>query len=614
MNQESWENEWKDYYKILEIDRNANERTIKKNYRKLMQKYHPDLCQDENAEEKTKEINEAYEILSNPEKKKRYDEAWDNYQLHGNEQTTQNGNNEDPTVDFDTASQEYTEEEKRFAKKLALKKIIEDELSKAEIIINSKNEIIYRAYKEDFEKREYYYSVKELTRIGFEYIAGLNDLKQEAFKYDLLQEEEILSNTIEFLETELSNIPLSPRDARNLVNEENHKELLKSKVDEYCNKAKDKIDELRGLLIYVYKKEITPLDYNVIKNGIILKAKNILSTLNELMENTHSLGMEEETEQIMSIIRMLKSQIFITPSDYNVAIFEGEKESLKSEIRYALLSWQTTKDRIMRIIKMLNKYPNATIFPKVLNYGITLATDSQNNIKSLKEECHIVPNTIKEKETKLTELSKDAETLYISSEKLHIEAEAIYNFRETDNIALHKQIQVLPSAALANWDKSKAFTLMVEAYELLDKYNLLTNEDKELEELIRELKNALQECEQLLRTLVNLNNMQNKTASSNSKTAQDINSLIKELSKIEEMMKEKIKDIFVFGSVSLATSFYPIMVLLDGKPSEHFFEILLSLFLGGVSISSLAASIEAKKDYDLLKKESIKILKQISNG
>jgi len=40
-----------------------------------MQKYHPDLCQDENAEEKTKEINEAYEILSNPEKKKRYDEA-----------------------------------------------------------------------------------------------------------------------------------------------------------------------------------------------------------------------------------------------------------------------------------------------------------------------------------------------------------------------------------------------------------------------------------------------------------------------------------------------------------------------------------------------------------
>jgi len=65
----------KDYYKILGVDKNSTPDDIKKAYRKLARKYHPDVNQNNKvAEEKFKEISEAYEILSNPEKKNEYDQ------------------------------------------------------------------------------------------------------------------------------------------------------------------------------------------------------------------------------------------------------------------------------------------------------------------------------------------------------------------------------------------------------------------------------------------------------------------------------------------------------------------------------------------------------------
>ena len=70
-----------DYYKILEIDKKASDKDIKKAYRKLARKYHPDLNpNDEVAEKKFKEINEANEVLSNPENRKKYDQYGKDWQ------------------------------------------------------------------------------------------------------------------------------------------------------------------------------------------------------------------------------------------------------------------------------------------------------------------------------------------------------------------------------------------------------------------------------------------------------------------------------------------------------------------------------------------------------
>ena len=66
-----------DYYKILGIPKTATEDEVKKAYRKMARKYHPDLNPDnKEAELKFKEINEANEVLGNAENRKKYGEDW----------------------------------------------------------------------------------------------------------------------------------------------------------------------------------------------------------------------------------------------------------------------------------------------------------------------------------------------------------------------------------------------------------------------------------------------------------------------------------------------------------------------------------------------------------
>jgi curved DNA-binding protein len=67
--------QYKDYYEILGVPRGASDAEIKKSFRKLAREFHPDVAKDKKrAEEKFKEINEAYEVLSDPAKRKKYDE------------------------------------------------------------------------------------------------------------------------------------------------------------------------------------------------------------------------------------------------------------------------------------------------------------------------------------------------------------------------------------------------------------------------------------------------------------------------------------------------------------------------------------------------------------
>lgn len=71
--------EYKDYYKILDVDKNASAEDIKRSYRKLARKYHPDVSKEGDAEAKFKEVGEAYEVLKDPEKREAYDQLGSNW-------------------------------------------------------------------------------------------------------------------------------------------------------------------------------------------------------------------------------------------------------------------------------------------------------------------------------------------------------------------------------------------------------------------------------------------------------------------------------------------------------------------------------------------------------
>src|SRR5215216_781186 len=107
--------EFIDYYKILGIEKNATEEEIKKAYRKQARKHHPDLNpNDKEAEKKFKQINEANEVLSNAENRKKYDEYGSNWKQaeeikRANSQRQQYGNSNQYGAAHDFSGEEYSD-------------------------------------------------------------------------------------------------------------------------------------------------------------------------------------------------------------------------------------------------------------------------------------------------------------------------------------------------------------------------------------------------------------------------------------------------------------------------------------------------------------------------
>lgn len=108
--------EYKDYYEILGVERNASKEDIQRAYRKLARKYHPDINKSPEAEAKFKEINEAHEVLKDPEKRSKYDQfgsAWKQAQQTGGpppgfEDIFEQFSSEGPTIGFDFGGEGFS--------------------------------------------------------------------------------------------------------------------------------------------------------------------------------------------------------------------------------------------------------------------------------------------------------------------------------------------------------------------------------------------------------------------------------------------------------------------------------------------------------------------------
>ena len=158
----------KNYYDILQINQNASPEIIEKAYKTLAKKYHPDLQEESNkkeAEEILKEINEAYEILSNPEKKALYDqnlkdETISNINLNSFNSTT----NENPETDI---NQKKFNEIRKEQQELEYKR---QQLQYQEQMEQARQKAYHDAYIQDLKNRGYKIRYKKTLK---DYIKGI---------------------------------------------------------------------------------------------------------------------------------------------------------------------------------------------------------------------------------------------------------------------------------------------------------------------------------------------------------------------------------------------------------------------------------------------------------
>lgn len=579
MTQEPWEIHWEDYYAILEIEKNAKDKTIKKKYRKLAQQYHPDKNpNDKEVEEKFKKINEAYSVLSNKEKREKYDKAWEKFKTQANnknyeEQSQNSSTTNEENMNYEDLEKNYTAEEKRYAKKLALKHLIEEDLEKTEIIINAKNEIIFAGFNGELEKREYYNKVKELVSIGYEYINSLINLKKEAFKYDLLTEEEIIDDTINYLETELKNTPLTPSNAKAYVNKELFKEEIKNKIQEEINTSNEIIEKLRSILIYVDKNQITHLDYNLITNNILLEGKNSLSKLKELARITEELKLEE-LEEIIKQINLLSSKIKLMPETYEIAKEVSHNEFLKETMLNTYIKWQEIGNKINNTIILLKKYPNSSQYVELINDSLNTLEEGLNEIKTVMSKKDEIKNNKEIFVQDLEKLSKDAIKIYEKSEEIHTKAKEIYDSKDTHHLDKN-DVYTLSSSIKTTWDKNNAFNMLIEANELLKTLSSLTDSDNELKEIYDKLEKIKTELEKMKESIITIkNNLLKKNKQTNQQNQSQFNQsqsnyneieLLKELDTLRNELKNHKIRMKIFEIFSLAGGVCPLINLITSE-------------------------------------------------
>ena len=160
----------KKYYDILQVNRNASPEIIEKAYKTLAKKYHPDLQAEENkkqAEEILKEINEAYEILSVPEKKEKYDAfLLEEEKISQIETITQKTTQPPPS---DTILEEELELKQKHLENLRR----EQELAYQEQVQQARQKAYYDAYIQDLKNRGYKIRYKKTFK---DYIKDLTAL------------------------------------------------------------------------------------------------------------------------------------------------------------------------------------------------------------------------------------------------------------------------------------------------------------------------------------------------------------------------------------------------------------------------------------------------------
>lgn len=470
--------EWIDYYQVLEIDRTADQKTIKKKYYELIHKYHPDIYDGEDAHEKSVLINKAYSILSDEKLKNEYDEAWDKYQ-----------NISDVTEDYEEVKKQYTKKEQHFAEKCAFQQVIKEELEKIPLIIENKQDLLMNMYHQELDERTFYDSVKELVKIGIEFIKSLEELITQAETYGLFQEIENIEEAINYLTEELNNIPISYEDVEIEMEASHSKAIILEKKEQAILNADQILEESKEVTKHTYLKNITYLEYPEYYSNIYYRTCSSVNELQILITITARLELEDDAIELTNKMAELEAMIACFPKNSKQATIVGEQQVILENIKLLLEKRNHVQLKMDRIERMLKKHPDSWRAKSIYEYGIQLYEEYISELNEENKRAEKVLNISYTNESKMNELLKQSIKLYENSDEIHKSVDVVFQNKtiKKDNI------DKLELDAYAGWNKGKALEMLIQVLELSKTYKgmeLYGNEfvvlKDELEKLLKE--------------------------------------------------------------------------------------------------------------------------------
>ena len=383
--------DWKDYYEILGVSPDASSDEIKKAYRSKMKEWHPDKHPDNptEAEEKSKEINEAFECLNNEENKKKYDDTYEECKKNGyaqdaNQYYQYEDTNNGPTVA--DIFEDLTEEEKRYVERMRFIEIVDEELKKVDLIVTTIYEIIYAAYSNSQEIKNYHENIREVVECTNEIIKGYEKLQLDAQLLGLISEVDRIQKSIDFLKNEIYSIPKNPIEAGNKIRKRLYGIIINQKIAEEITNSQTIIGEFNKILISAYNLEILPFEYYANLNYIELTAKAKIASLRQLLTISYSLGLDIQTETIEEVLGQLNFYLMYMPKEYKLAAKIGEIEQIKIEILEKINEYDTLNEKLNRILSLIQKYPDSWRIPSLCNTAINYLFEYKDELENLESK------------------------------------------------------------------------------------------------------------------------------------------------------------------------------------------------------------------------------------
>ena len=491
----SYKENWVDYYEVLGVTVDSTPEEIKKAYRKMAKLYHPDVNNGEDTV--FKQINEAYDILGNENNKKKYDEE---YTRRKNGEYTEP--EEEVEVNYEDVKKHYTKEEQKFAEKLAFKKLVEEELEKVNLVIESKNDLILEAYLNELDKREYYDTVKEFMAVGKEYIESLDELAKTAFDKDMLDLEDLINTTIDKLLEELDSIPLTPSDVVSYIDGMYIKEGIDKKIEEVINKSEGYVSNLKGMLSPTFLKRILKVDYKRMIFSEMYKGKKIILEIDnifKILEATKNIE-DEKLNLLRDRYSDIKSIMLWFPKEYEDAIEISKVYEAIIELNTFLNEYKVFEDKLMRIAKIIKKYPSNRRCTGLYEKAYEMAKDIIKKMSNVKEKYEPLKNGSSSILFSAQELSNKARKAFSKADETHRDVFEVFKSAESVSYK-NKTINYLEKDGLSLEQKMEAIKTLAEIDKVIKASKEIEFFDTEIKRLWKEFRSKSRDLQELIEYL-----------------------------------------------------------------------------------------------------------------